>query len=269
MPLLWKALDHIDPMAVTLHRALWSLPVGLVILILMGRTGDILPTFRSPRRLGTLLVSTLLITVNWGIFIWAIGEARTLEAAFAYYINPLMTVAMGALFLGERFDRLQAVAIALATVAVLILGISGGVFPWISLSLAGTFAFYALLRKTVDVGPAQGFLVEVILMFPVALCGLLWLQYAHGVPALGATWNDTMLLVLAGPGTALPLILYASGAKRLALSAIGILQYMAPTIIFLIGIFVFREPTSMVQLIAFALIWLAVGLYVKSLLSRA
>ena len=267
LALYWKATSHVDAVEVTAHRVVWSLPVAGLILWYMGRTSDILPTLRSPKKLGILFITSLLISFNWGIFIWAISVERTLEAAMAYYINPLLSVALGVIFLRDRFNRLQLVAILLAALAVVILTVMQGVLPWISLSLAMTFALYGLLRKTVDVGPTQGFLVEIILIFPIAMIYLVWLVF-EGQLAFGATGNlDVFLLMCAGPATAVPLILYASGAKRLRLSTIGMMQYIAPSIIFFIGLFVFGEELKQSLLIAFVLIWSALVIYSWSMFS--
>ena len=269
LALYWKATSHIDAVEVTAHRVLWSLPVAGVILWFMGRTNDIMPTLKSPRKLGILFFTSLLISFNWGIFIWAISVDRTLEAAMAYYINPLVSVAMGVVVLRERFNRLQLVAILLAFLAVVILTIMQGVLPWISISLAFTFALYGLIRKTVDVGPTQGFLVEVILIFPIALIYIVWLL-ANGQLAFGNTGNiDVFLMMCAGPATAVPLILYANGAKRLRLSTIGMMQYIAPSIIFFIGLFVFGEELKRPLLIAFILIWSALVIYSWSMFSNS
>ncbi len=269
LALYWKATSHIDAVEVTAHRVLWSLPVAGVILWFMGRTNDIMPTLKSPRKLGILFFTSLLISFNWGIFIWAISVDRTLEAAMAYYINPLVSVAMGVVVLRERFNRLQLVAILLAFLAVVILTIMQGVLPWISISLAFTFALYGLIRKTVDVGPTQGFLVEVILIFPIALIYIFWL-FANGQLAFGSTGNlDVFLMMCAGPATAVPLILYANGAKRLRLSTIGMMQYIAPSIIFFIGLFVFGEELKRPLLIAFILIWSALVIYSWSMFSNS
>lgn len=248
-----------------MHRVIWSLPVAGAILWYMGRTSDILPTLRSPRKLAILFFTSLMISFNWGIFIWAISVDRTLEAAMAYYINPLMSVAMGVVFLRERFNRLQLVAIILALVAVIILTIMQGVLPWISLSLALTFALYGLIRKTVDVGPTQGFLVEVILIYPIAVAYMIWLIYSGNLVFGSAGTSNIILLMCAGPATAIPLILFANGAKRLRLSTIGMMQYIAPTLIFLIGIFIFKEELKPSLLIAFILIWTALAIYSWSL----
>ena len=265
LPLFWKLTGHINPIEVTAHRALWSLPVAAIILVIIGRTADIIPTLKSPKKLWILFICSVLISLNWGVFIWAITVERTLETALAYYINPLLTVLLGYIFLGERFTNLQRVAIALAAHAVLFMTVVGGTFPWVSLLLAGSFGFYGLLRKTVDVGPTQGFLVEVLLIAPFVLGIAIWL-YVEGEAALFTNNYDTLLLLLSGPATAIPLILYAMGAKRLMLSTIGILQFLVPTMLFLISIFVFKEPLRDGQVIAFIMIWIAISLYVISLM---
>ncbi|MEM9279253.1 MAG: EamA family transporter RarD [Pseudomonadota bacterium] len=267
LPLFWKLTGHIDPVEVTAHRALWSLPVAGVILWWIGRTGDILPTLKSPRKMGILFICSCLISANWGVFIWAIAVERTLETALAYYINPLLTVLLGFVFLGDRFNRLQLVAILIAAAAVLMLTVLGGEFPWLSLFLAATFGVYGLLRKTVDVGPTQGFLVEILLIFPIVFGFVIWLQTSGtGVFLKGET--NWLLLMLAGPATAVPLILYAFGAKQLRLSTIGLMQFMVPTMLFLLSIFVFGEPLREIQLYAFIMIWIALALYAWSILAN-
>jgi len=261
LALFWKATSHISPIEVTAHRALWSLPTAGLILWVMGRTGDILPTLKSPKRILTLLVCTVLISVNWGVFIWAISVDRTIETALAYYINPLLTVALGAAFLSERLNSLQKTAVSIAFLAVCMLTILGGTFPWISILLAATFAVYGLLRKTVDVGPAQGFFIEILLLFPFAAAYLIWLWGNEQHMFLTGNSIDNVLLILAGPATSIPLILYANGAKRLRLATIGMMQYIAPTMIFLIGLFVFKETITGWQWVAFVMIWSALAIY--------
>ena len=157
LPLFWKALAHISPLEVVIHRAIWSVPVALTLLLALRRLGDVKKVFASPRQLMALCIATMLITGNWLLFIWAIAVDRTIETALGYYINPLLTVALGAVLLRERLLPLQAAAVALATFAVILLTVAGGFFPWISLVLAGTFAVYGYIRKTIDVGPTQGF----------------------------------------------------------------------------------------------------------------
>jgi len=264
LPLFWKLTENLDPVEVTAHRALWSLPIAIIVCVALKRTGDILPALRSPKKIGLLFLSSCLVSFNWGVFIWAITVDRVLDTALAYYINPLITVLLGAIFLGDRFNRLQLCAILIATAAVAMLTIVGGQFPWISLALASTFGLYGLVRKTVDVGPTQGFLIEILLIFPI-VAGFVGWKIANGTSVFFESGETTWLMLLAGPATATPLILFSVGAKRLRLSTIGLMQFIVPTMIFLIGVYVFREPMRNVQLAAFAMIWFALVLYAVSI----
>lgn len=268
MPLLMKALDHVPATEIVAHRVIWSLPVAAVILVATGRTGDIGPALRSPRTLMMATLTAALISLNWGIYIWAIAADRTVETALGYYINPLVTVLMGAVLLGERLSRAQVVAVGLAAVAVAILTFDAGGLPWVSLALALSFAGYGFLRKTLPIGPSQGFFLEVLILTPPAI---LWLAYlaATGPTAFGFDMPLTMsLLVLCGPATAIPLILYAFGAKLLKISSIGIMQYIAPTMIAIIAVFVFGEPFGTARLVAFGFIWAALAIYTWSMFAQ-
>lgn len=265
LPLYMKAVAHISPLEVVAHRILWSVPVAGLILLAMRRTADIRAAFAQPRTLLMAALTASVITLNWTIYVWAIGAERTVETALGYYFNPLVSMALGAILLGERFNRYQLVAIALAVVAVAVLTIASGGLPWVSLVLAFSFAAYGYLRKTLPVGPSQGFFLEVLILSVPSLGYLVWLwmqgdnSFAFDRPL------DDLLLILAGPVTAIPLILYASGAKLLRLSTIGIMQYIAPTIIAIIGVAVFGEPFGPARIAAFVLIWIALALYTWSM----
>ena len=268
LPLYMKAVAHISPLEVVAHRILWSVPVAGLILLAMRRTADIRAAFAQPRTLLMAALTASVITLNWTIYVWAIGAERTVETALGYYFNPLVSMALGAILLGERFNRYQLVAIALAVVAVAVLTIASGGLPWVSLVLAFSFAAYGYLRKTLPVGPSQGFFLEVLILSVPSLGYLVWLwMQGDNSFALDRPLDD-LLLILAGPVTAIPLILYASGAKLLRLSTIGIMQYIAPTIIFLIAIFVFGEPFGLYRAIAFLLIWIALAIYTWPMLSK-
>jgi chloramphenicol-sensitive protein RarD len=217
--------------------------------------------FRSPRTLAMAALTASLITFNWGVYVWAIAAGRTVETALGYYINPLMTVAMGAVFLGEKLTRLQIVAVGLAVLAVAILTVAAGGLPWISLALATSFAIYGFLRKTLPIGPSQGFFLEVLILAVPSLAYVFWLAARGENHFLTAQPQDMLLLMLCGPATAVPLLLYGFGAKLLRFSTIGIMQYMAPTMVFLIAVFVFHEPLGASRMVAFALIWTALALY--------
>jgi chloramphenicol-sensitive protein RarD len=267
LPLYMKAIAHIAPPEIIAHRILWSVPIAGAILIALGRTGDVIRALKTPRMVGMAAVTAALISVNWGVYVWAIANDRALDAALGYYINPLFSVALGAILLRERLAAMQWVAVGLAGVAVAILTISAGVLPWVALVLMTSFGIYGFLRKTLPIGPNQGFLLEVLLLAPAALAYLLWLG-PSGAFIIGS-WTDMALLIGTGAVTAIPLMLYANGAKGLRLSTIGILQYIAPTMIFLIAVFIFNEPFGPARAVAFPLIWLALVLYTVTLIRTA
>ncbi len=268
LPFYMKAVAHIPATEVVAHRVIWSVPIAGAVLLSLGRTADIKAAFRSPRTLLMAALTASLITVNWGIYVWAIAADRAVETALGYYINPLVIVAMGSILLGERLSRLQVVAVGLAAVAVIVLTFDGGGLPWVSLALAISFAIYAFLRKTLPVGPSQGFFLEVLILSVPSLIYIFWLQTSgEGHFSIDAPM-DIALLVGCGPVTAAPLMLYAFGAKLLRFSTIGIMQYIAPTIIFVIAIFAFDEPFSTVRAIAFGLIWTALALYSWSMFTN-
>jgi chloramphenicol-sensitive protein RarD len=267
LPFYMKAVAHIPSTEVVAHRIVWSVPVAGVILLLLGRTADIRAALRSPRTLAMAAVTATLITLNWGIYVWAIGAGRALETALGYYINPLFSIALGALLLGERPKPAQWAAIGLAALAVAILTWETGGLPWVSVGLAVTWGFYALFKKTLPVGPAQGFFLEVLILVIPALVYIVYVE-TSGIGHFGDTGAaDIGWLVGCGFVTAIPLILYANGAKLLKLSTIAIMQYIAPTMIFLVAVFVFKEPFSTERAFAFVLIWAALALYTWSMLS--
>jgi chloramphenicol-sensitive protein RarD len=267
LPLYMKAITHIPPVEIIAHRILWSVPIAGLILIVLGRTGDVMRALKTPRMVGMAAVTAALISVNWGVYVWAIANDRALDAALGYYINPLFSVALGAILLREKLARAQWVAVGLAGLAVAILTISAGVLPWVALVLMTTFGIYGFLRKTLPIGPNQGFLLEVLLLCPLALAYLAWLgpsgQFFAG------SWQDTALLIGTGAVTAIPLMLYANGAKGLRLSTIGLLQYIAPTMIFLIAVFIFNEPFGPARALAFPMIWAALIIYTATLIRNA
>ena len=267
LPLYMKAMDHIPPPEIIAHRILWSVPIAGLILVVLGRTGDVLGALRNRRMVGMAAVTAALISVNWGVYVWAIANDRALDAALGYYINPLFSVALGAIMLREKLAATQWIAVGLAGVAVAILTVAAGVLPWVALVLMTTFGIYGFLRKTLPIGPNQGFLLEVLLLCPLALAYILWLG-GDGHFTKPGGW-DWLLLIGSGAVTAIPLILYANGAKGLRLSTIGILQYIAPTMILLIAVFVFHEPFGLARAIAFPLIWAALILYTISMIRTA
>ena len=258
LPLYMKLLSHIPPAEVVAHRVIWSLPIAATLLIILGRTGDIKTALTTPKMLAMGCVTAALISINWGFYVWAITSGHALDAALGYYINPLFSVFLGAVLLGERLNKLQLAALALAFAAVVILTLEAGKLPWVAIALFVTWGFYALAKKSLPIGPNQGFLLEVMILTPPAIAYLIWLGPTGNF--LGSAY-DTWLLLGCGVVTAVPLLIYANGAKLLRLSTIAILQYIAPTMIFLIGVFVFKEPFGGARMIAFPMIWMALVLY--------
>ncbi|EJC78655.1 rarD protein [Rhizobium leguminosarum bv. trifolii WSM2297] len=267
LPIYMKAVAHISPAEVIAHRIVWSLPLAGIVLMLLGRTSDIATALRSPRMLAMAALTASLITVNWGTYVWAIGAGHSLDAALGYFINPLFSIFLGAVLLKEKLQPLQIAAIALAALAVAILAFDSGGIPWVALTLAISWGFYALLRKTLPLGPNQGFFLEVLILSGPALLYILYLEFGSGQGHLYRTGlADTTLLLGCGVITAVPLMIYANGAKLLKLSTIGIMQYIAPTMIFLIAVFIFHEPLGTARMIAFPLIWAGLFLYSWSML---
>lgn len=268
LPLYMKAMAHISPAEVIAHRILWSVPVAGLLLLVIRQTDDLKKAIRNPRMLGMAAVTATLISVNWGIYVWAIGTGHALDTALGYFINPLFSILLGAVILKEKLKRTQIAALALVVVAVVILTVEAGRLPVVALALTFSWGFYAFFRKTLPIGPNQGFLLEVLLLSPIALGYLVYLNLQGGGHFLMGNATDTILLASAGLVTAIPLILYANGAKLLRLSTIGIMQYIAPSMIFITAVFVFHEPFSMAKAVAFPLIWAALVIYTLPMLRQ-
>jgi chloramphenicol-sensitive protein RarD len=269
LPLFMKAVAHISPAEVIAHRIIWSIPIAGAVLWATGRSADLRAALRNPKMLGMASVTAALITVNWGIYVWAIGSGHALDAALGYYINPLFSVFLGAVLLGERLSRAQMGAIALAAIAVAVLTYDAGKLPITALGLTVSWGFYAYFKKSLPIGPNQGFFLEILILLAPAIGYVIWLQ-SHGTGHfIAGNTRDTILLLCCGLVTAMPLMIYANGAKLLRLSTIGIMQYIAPTMIFLIAVFVFDEPFGRAKMIAFPMIWVALLIYSTSMIVQA
>lgn len=261
LPLYMKAVAHMPPTEVLAHRVIWSIPVAGALLLALGRMGDLKAALRDRRMLLMASLTAVLIAVNWGIYIWAVASGRALDAALGYFINPLFSIFLGATLLREKLLPLQKAALVFAAAGVAVLTWETGSLPWVALALTLSWGFYAFFRKTLPIGPNQGFLLEVLILLPAATAYILWLELSGRGHLFGGTGWDWALLAGTGLVTAIPLILYGNGAKLLRLSTIGIMQYIAPTMIFLIAVFLFKEPFGKERLVAFALIWAGLILY--------
>ncbi len=260
-PLYFKAVDTLPVLEVLAHRVLWSVVFLALILSFARRWNVLRVALRNPKTIYMLLLSTVFISVNWFFFIWAVAQDRVLETSLGYYINPLVNVLLGMLFLRERLSRWQGVAVGLAAIGVLNLAVQSGSMPWVSLLLAFTFGIYGLLRKTIKVESVDGLFVETVMVLPLAL-GYLVYQGMIGQGSLGSIDLKTdLLLVAAGLVTAMPLIWFTSGARRLNYSTIGLFQYLAPSIQFVLAVMVFGEAFTSAHVVTFGCIWTALVIY--------
>ncbi len=264
LPLYMKMMAHIPATEIVAHRILWSLPIAGTVLVVLGRTSDIRTALTTPRLLAMGCLTALLISINWGIYVWSITSGNALEAALGYYINPLFSVFLGAVLLREKLARMQWAAIGLAALAVIILTIDAGRLPLAAIGLTLSWGFYALCKKRLPIGPNQGFLLEIVILCLPATAYWLYL----GQTGQSHFSENVWLMMGAGVVTAVPLLFYANGAKRLRLTTIAILQYIAPTMIFLIAVFVFGESFGQARAIAFPMIWAALALYSWSMLRQ-
>ncbi|HYG63983.1 MAG TPA: EamA family transporter RarD [Thermoanaerobaculia bacterium] len=257
----FKAVAGVPPLEIMAHRVVWSVPLLFAWLAWRGRLADVRRAVSDRRTLAILLVTTALIAGNWLVFIIAVNSGRVTQASLGYYINPLVNVLLGVVFLGERLRGMQIAGVLLATAGVAFLTVSYGELPVISLFLAGTFALYGLLRKTVRADGMTGLAVETSLLLPLALGFLLVQEARGGLAFVHGTWQETLLLPLGGLVTTLPLVWFANAVRRLRLATIGFIQYLSPSLQLLLATAVFGEPFTRVHLVTFACIWLALALY--------
>ncbi len=267
-PLLFRLLDSVAPLLIIVHRIIWSFVLVGALLWHRKRLNEVKAALLDPRTMRSMVISALLLSANWLIFVWAVHNKLVLEISFGYYINPLVSVAIGMALLGERLSRGHALALIIALVAVGILatGISG--LPLVSLGLAFSFGFYGYFRKTANVGSVPGLFVETMVLLPVALGYLVYSVVTEGPGALTDMWLLGWL-VFTGPATSIALILFAYASKRLKLATIGMFQYLAPSGHFILAIFVFGEPMNVNQLVSFALIWLSLAVFSADSLMHA
>jgi len=262
-PLYFHAIREVPPLEILGHRMLWSLLFLAIVLTVRQQWKWLPQVVRQPRVLGAFVASALLLSSNWFVYIWSVNNGHVLDASLGYFINPLINVMLGMLVLKETLRRGQWLAIGLAACGVAWLTWSAGELPWIALILGISFACYGLLRKTAALAALEGLSLETMLLFPLALGYVVWLT-VHGQNTFvntdtGATrW----LLAAAGPITAIPLLLFAAGARKISMSALGLLQYLSPSLQALLGVWVFHEAFPQERLIGFAIIWTALALYV-------
>ncbi|MEM7766538.1 MAG: EamA family transporter RarD [Pseudomonadota bacterium] len=259
LPLYFKAVGHIAPADMLAHRIVWSLPTGLLFLAIAARWSDLRAALKI-EHLRWLLLTAALIGGNWFLYIWAVGADRVMEASLGYYMNPLISVLFGFAFLSERLRLAQWISVALAGIGVAIMTVAFGRLPWVSLVLCFSFASYSLIRKQVPVDSRAGFVVEAAVLLPVAAIWLGFQTVGAGQPLFGRGGWDIPLLLLSGPLTAVPLILFAVAARKLMLATVGMMQYLAPTLQFLVAL-AYGETFSLTHSLGFGFIWAAIILF--------
>ena len=260
-PLYFRQLAAIPPVEVVAHRVVWSLAFLLVLLGLRRQWAWLAPVLRQPKVLLAFAASALLLATNWGVYIWAVTNGHVLDASLGYFITPLVNVLLGTTVLHERPRPAQWAALALATVGVLWLTVQSGHLPWIALVLAASFGTYGLLRKIAVLGALEGLTLETLVLAPLAFIALAWWWLQDSAAAASANPTTLLWLVGVGPVTAIPLLLFAAGARRITMTTLGLLQYLGPTIQFGLGVWLFQEPLTALRLLGFALIWAALLVY--------
>ncbi len=260
-PLYFRQLGGVGAFEIVLHRVAWSLVFLAVLLLVLRRWAWLVALHRQPKVLAAFGVSALLLSSNWLLYVWAVMNGHVLDASLGYFINPLVNVMLGYFVLHERPRAGQWAAVALASVGVLWLAALGPHLPWVGLTIAATFGLYGLMRKTAALGALEGLTLETMLLAPLAIAVLGW-QTWHGSGGLAGHDGATLgWLIGVGPLTAIPLLLFAAGARRIPLATLGVLQYVSPTLQLLLGILVFGEPLAGTRLVGFAIIWIALAVY--------
>lgn len=259
-PMYFKLVEEIPAAEILAHRIVWSVLVLVVLVLAVGNIDKVRDVLRNKRVLQVLLVSGLLLAGNWWLFIWAVNNDHILDASLGYYINPLLNIFLGRLFLGERLRRLQQFAVFLAVIGVSILIISYGQVPWIALVLAGSFGVYGLLRKQVAVDSLPGLFIESCMMLPFAIFYLIFYA-SEASNLLNNEWSLNLILVCAGIVTTAPLLCFTAAAKRIMYSTLGFFQYIGPSIMFVLAVFLYAEPLSEARLITFAFVWVALAIF--------
>jgi len=269
MPLYIMLVSSVPPFEFVGWRVIWTLPLCLLIVAVRRQFAELRRAFASPRSMLALLASATLIGINWFIYTWAIMQNQVYAASLGYYLNPLLNVLLGTLFLGERLSKLQWLAVAVAALAVAMLSAGALTTLWISVSLALSFGLYGLVRKQVNVGSLPGLTIESIILIPAAIGIVLWYAASDQGSAFGGDLELSVLMAFSGIITAIPLLLFAIAARRMPYSTLGFIQYLAPTIVFLLGLFVFGQQLRTVQLASFLLIWTAIAIFVADLWWRS
>ncbi|WP_368901262.1 EamA family transporter RarD [Oceanobacillus oncorhynchi] len=268
-PIYWKFLEHVPAGEVLAHRIVWSLIFMIFLVLVTGNWRELIETVhelkKDKKKTIAIITASIVISINWFLFIFSVQHGHVLQASLGYYINPLISILLAVFVLKEKTTKGQVLSFILAGIGVLYLTLSYGVFPWISLLLAITFGFYGLIKKTLHLHAMYGLTIETLVVAPIALLYLLFVPSEESFTFSPLFTSDNLLLIGAGGVTAIPLLLFAAGAKRIPLAMVGFLQYVAPTIMFFLGVFLYNETFTVHHMITFALIWAALIIYMASI----
>lgn len=258
--IFWKQIGHVNAFEILTHRIIWSFAF-IVFLLLFSKKYNVSRDLQFSKNWKYLILTTVLLTANWLTFIWAVNSGHVVESSLGYFINPLVNVLLGGLFFREKLRKYQAIAVGLAVVSVLVLTINYGHFPWIAFVLAFTFGLYGMVRKKINIKSLPGFGAEMFMAVPFALAYLIYLNFQGNIAFLHSDFLTNILIIATGIVTAVPLLLFNYGVRHLPLKTVGFIQYITPTGMFILGVFVYKEPFSVPKLISFILIWTALAIY--------
>ncbi|TRX65825.1 EamA family transporter RarD [Carboxylicivirga sp. M1479] len=267
LPIYWKWLSHIPALEILSHRIFWSL-IFVLLFLFVKKSLKLGHIFRDKKALGTLAIAGILVGSNWGIYIYAVNINHIVEASLGYYITPLLNVLLGIVFLKERLTRIQLIALLLAAASVTYLTVDYGSFPWISIYLAASFGVYGLLKKMSGVEAMPALAIETMVLTPFALAYIIWGMVSGQGHLFNESFTTDFLLIMAGVATTMPLYWFGQGAKRISLTSVGFMQYIGPTIMLFLGIFMYKEGFPKEKQVAFAAIWVALALYSYSIISN-
>ncbi|MEH7118922.1 EamA family transporter RarD [Neobacillus vireti] len=265
LPIYWKFLEQVNAKEILANRIFWSFIFMILVLIVTKKWSLFVSTLKSfaenKKQMYALTIASLLISINWFVYIWAVNSGHMIEASLGYYINPLISILLGMIVLKEKLTLAQLVSFILAAIGVIIITVSHGVFPWIAITLALSFGLYGLAKKLINVESSVGLTLETMVLTPIAAIYMVYL-FINGTNFLfSADWGTDWLLIGAGAATAIPLLYFAKGAQKIPLSLLGFLQYISPTLTLILGVFVYHEHFSKVQLVSFMFIWAALAIY--------
>ena len=264
-PLFWKLLEHVSSMEILLGRVIWSCVFTTIFIVLIGQRkklmADVCYLWKDKRQFFSLMAAAFFISINWYIYIWAVTHDRVLESSMGYYINPIISVVFGMIFFKEKLSRPTIVALFIALLGVLVMTVNYGQVPWASLLLALSFAIYGVLKKRIVLDATRGLAIETLFILPFALMYYVYLYSNDSMQFLHEGWQTDVLMMISGIITAIPLILFAKGAQKIPLYLLGFIQYVSPTITFLLGVFLYHEPFTEVEVIAFGCIWTAIAIF--------